>query len=183
MFVFNNNVYGMTGGQYSPTTPTGEFGTTAPYGVIDQDFDVCRLAIGAGATYVARGTAFHARQTVKLMADAISHCGFSVVDCASICPTYYGRKNKKGDAVDMLRWQRENTYFVERGAPKEGQDVSGKLLAGRFYLQRAPGIHASSMRRLSPACGRREANERGKDHRRPSRRLRRAGRHSPALSF
>lgn len=138
VFVFNNNVYGMTGGQYSPTTPTGEFGTTAPYGVIDQDFDVCRLAIGAGATYVARGTAFHARQTVKLMADAISHCGFSVVDCASICPTYYGRKNKKGDAVDMLRWQKENTYFVERGAPKEGQDVSGKLLAGRFYCSERP---------------------------------------------
>ena len=51
---FNNNIYGMTGGQYSPTTPTHEKGTTAPYGNIDKPFDIAKLAIGAGATYSAQ---------------------------------------------------------------------------------------------------------------------------------
>jgi len=65
--VFNNNIYGMTGGQYSPTTPFGDFGTTAPYGNIDKPFDLCNLAQGAGASYIARGTAYHAQAMTKLI--------------------------------------------------------------------------------------------------------------------
>ena len=53
--VFNNSIYGMTGGQFSPTTPTGDYATTAPYGSIDPDFDIPKLAEAAGATYTARG--------------------------------------------------------------------------------------------------------------------------------
>ena len=134
--VFNNNIYGMTGGQYSPTTPTGAFGTTAPYGVIDQDFNVCKLAYAAGATYVARGTAFHTKQTTKLIAEGIAHAGFSVIDCMSVCPTYYGRKNKQGDAVDMLTWQKENTVWNKPDAPQQPED--GKLLAGLLFQQERP---------------------------------------------
>jgi 2-oxoglutarate ferredoxin oxidoreductase subunit beta len=52
----NNWIYGMTGGQYSPTTPTGRFGSTAPYGNLEQPFDPTKLAIAAGAAYVARTT-------------------------------------------------------------------------------------------------------------------------------
>ena len=65
--VYNNNIYGMTGGQYSPTTPTNEFGTTAPYGNIDKAFDIASLAGAAGATYTARGTAYHAKPLTKLI--------------------------------------------------------------------------------------------------------------------
>ena len=54
--VFNNNIYGMTGGQYSPTTPHGEKGTTAPYGNIDYNFDIPKLAEAAGATFTGRCT-------------------------------------------------------------------------------------------------------------------------------
>ncbi len=103
--VYNNNIYGMTGGQYSPTTPTGEKGTTAPYGVIDRAFDIAQLAWGAGASYVAKGDTFHVRETTDLIKKGILHKGFSLIDCYSICPTYYGRKNKKGDAVEMLKTQ------------------------------------------------------------------------------
>ena len=60
--IFNNSIYGMTSGQYSPMTPHGFLATTAPYGNIDRNFDVCDLAKAAGATYVARGTAYHAPQ-------------------------------------------------------------------------------------------------------------------------
>src|SRR6056297_238686 len=53
--LYNNHVYGMTGGQYSPTTPKQAYAATAPWGHYEPMFDICKLAIGAGATYVARG--------------------------------------------------------------------------------------------------------------------------------
>ena len=85
--VFNNSIYGMTGGQFSPTTPTGDYATTAPYGSIDPDFDIPKLAEAAGATYTARGTAYDAMHTIKLIEKGIRHEGFSLVECVSVCPT------------------------------------------------------------------------------------------------
>lgn len=57
--VMNNRIYGMTGGQYSPLSGIGVSATTAPYGNIDREFDTVRLALGAGATFVARTTTYH----------------------------------------------------------------------------------------------------------------------------
>ncbi|MCI8615387.1 MAG: 2-oxoacid:ferredoxin oxidoreductase subunit beta [Lachnospiraceae bacterium] len=108
VITFNNDIYGMTGGQYSPTTPTGDKATTAPYGNPDRPFDIAQLAAGAGASFVGRGSAYHVRETIDIIKQGIRHRGFSLIDVYSICPTYYGRKNKKGTAVDMLNWQREN---------------------------------------------------------------------------
>ena len=128
--VMNNNIYGMTGGQYSPTTPTGEFGTTAPYGNIDRAFDIAKLAYGAGASYAARGSAYHVQQTISLIQEGIRHRGFSIIDVASVCPTYYGRKNKKGSAVDMLKWQRDNAVQAEKAKTMTPEELKGKLVLG-----------------------------------------------------
>jgi hypothetical protein len=57
--IINNNIYGMTSGQASPMTPHGMFGTTAPYGNVEYNFDLCELVKAAGATYVARATTYH----------------------------------------------------------------------------------------------------------------------------
>ncbi|MCL2121677.1 MAG: thiamine pyrophosphate-dependent enzyme, partial [Clostridiales bacterium] len=111
--VFNNQIYGMTGGQYSPTTPTNDSATTAPYGNLDRSFDLAALALSAGATFAARGNCYHVRQTTDLIQRGIAHKGFSLIDCASVCPTYYGRKNKLGDAVEMMLWQRDNTILQD----------------------------------------------------------------------
>ena len=136
--VFNNSIYGMTGGQFSPTTPTGEFATTAPYGSIDPDFDIPKLAQAAGATFTARGTSYHVPQTVKLIEQAIDHVGFSIVECVSICPTYYGRKNKKGDAVAMMKWQRDNAVPVAKAAQMAPEDLEGKLVYGVLSVSERP---------------------------------------------
>lgn len=128
--VFNNNIYGMTGGQYSPTTPRGERGTTAPYGNIDRSFDIAALAYGAGASYAARGDTYHVRETTELIEQGILHRGFSIIDCATVCPTYYGRKNKKGDAVDMLKWQRDNSVTAEQAEGMTPEQLSGKITVG-----------------------------------------------------
>lgn len=127
---FNNDIYGMTGGQYSPTTPTGDKATTAPYGNLDRPFDIALLAAGAGASFAARGDVFHARETTEIIKKAILHKGFSLVDVYSVCPTYYGRKNKKGDAVEMLKWQRDNLIPLSRFNVMTPADLAGKKPLG-----------------------------------------------------
>lgn len=136
--VFNNNIYGMTGGQFSPTTPSGDFAATAPYGSIDPVFDIPALAQAAGATYTARGTAYHAAQTTKLIEAAIRHEGFSVVECVTTCPTYYGRKNRKGDAVRMLKWQRDNAIPVAQARNIPPAELEGKIVYGELWRCERP---------------------------------------------
>ena len=110
--IMNNRIYGMTGGQFSPFTCCGEYATTAPYGTIDPPFDAVDLARSAGATFIARSTTYHVREMSRILKEAIEHRGFSVVEVMSQCPTYYGRKNKKGDAIDMMKWYKEHAVKV-----------------------------------------------------------------------
>lgn len=137
--VFNNNIYGMTGGQYSPTTPTGERGTTAPYGNVDRQFDITQLAAGAGASYTARGTAYHTQQTIKAIQDGITHPGFSLIDCYSPCPTYYGRKNKKGTAVEMMKFQRDHGVTKAQYEKLSEEEKKDKFIVGQLTQNEYPG--------------------------------------------
>ncbi|MDO9591600.1 MAG: thiamine pyrophosphate-dependent enzyme [Erysipelotrichaceae bacterium] len=136
--VFNNNIYGMTGGQYSPTTPTGEFGTTAPHGNIDRPFDIAQLAAAAGATYAARTTAFHAAQMTTYIQKAIAHKGFSIVEAISVCPTYYGRKNKKGSAVAMMNFLKDSFVDIKAVDRMTAEQLIGKHTMGEFKNTELP---------------------------------------------
>ncbi|WP_297445882.1 2-oxoacid:ferredoxin oxidoreductase subunit beta [Desulfurobacterium sp.] len=108
VLLFNNWIYGMTGGQVSPTTPKGSYATTTPYGNYEPNFSIADLAIGAGATFVARGTAYHVTELVNLVEAGIKHKGFSLIEVLTPCTIQYGRKNKMG-IVDMYMWLKENT--------------------------------------------------------------------------
>jgi 2-oxoglutarate ferredoxin oxidoreductase subunit beta len=121
--VMNNRIYGMTGGQYSPLSGYGTLATTAPYTNIDQDFDVVELSIASGASFVARTTTYHVQQMADIIRKAILHKGFSVVEILSQCPTYFGRKNKAGNAVDMLESYKTNTTSIGSKAKKENPEL------------------------------------------------------------
>jgi 2-oxoglutarate ferredoxin oxidoreductase subunit beta len=121
--VMNNRIYGMTGGQFSPLSGTGIKATTAPFANIDYSFDVVELARAAGATFVARTTSYHVQQITDIIKKAILHEGFSVVEILSQCPTYFGRKNKAGDAVDMVKWFKDNTTPIGSKAKRENPDL------------------------------------------------------------
>ena len=117
--VMNNRIYGMTGGQFSPLSGCGVMATTAPYATVDQGFDVVELSRAAGATFVARSTTYHVQQLTKLLREAILHEGFSVVEVLTQCPTYFGRRNKQGGAVEMMNWFKDNTTPVGSKAKAE----------------------------------------------------------------
>jgi len=138
--VFNNNIYGMTGGQFSPATPKGDYATTSPYGNIDTPFDIAKLAEGAGASFVARSTASHFTQLTKVIGEALDHEGFSMVEAVCTCPTSYGRKNKgfKGNPVAMLKYLKENSVPVEAVAKLPKEKVEGKIITGKFVKEERP---------------------------------------------
>jgi 2-oxoglutarate ferredoxin oxidoreductase subunit beta len=121
--IMNNRVYGMTGGQYSPLSGYGTFATTAPYSNIDHGFNVVELAKAAGATFVGRSTTYHVQQMMDMLGQAIMHKGFSVVEILSQCPTYFGRKNKLGSAVNMMEWYKNNTTPIGSKARQAHPDL------------------------------------------------------------
>ncbi len=114
VIVVNNFTYGMTGGQYSPTTPTHEKAATAPFGNVERSFDVCFIAKAAGAMFVARSTTFHVAHLKKMIELALNKRGFGVVEVISQCPTFYGRYQGIGDAVKMLEWLKRRSVDVSR---------------------------------------------------------------------
>jgi 2-oxoglutarate ferredoxin oxidoreductase subunit beta len=133
--VMNNRIYGMTGGQFSPLSGPGKRATTAPFLTIDSEFDVVKLATAAGASFVARSTAYHAKESTEILKKAILHKGFSVVEILSQCPTHYGRKNKEGDAVAMLELHKTHTAKIGSKALGENPGLTAR---GIFVQEERP---------------------------------------------
>ncbi|MFH1891203.1 MAG: 2-oxoacid:ferredoxin oxidoreductase subunit beta [Candidatus Zixiibacteriota bacterium] len=129
----NNWIYGMTGGQYSPTTPTTKFGSTAPYGNLEQPFDPAKLAIASGAAYVARTTVYHVDQMDKMIKGALAKKGFSVVEVISNCHTYFGRLNRAGDAVQMLDWMKKHAMPIQAARKLPPEKMEGKFVTGLLH--------------------------------------------------
>ena len=128
----NNNIYGMTGGQISPTSPKGSFGTTAPYGNMDSPFNLAELVAAAGATYSARWTTVQIESLVTAIKDGLKNPGFSFIEVATQCPTYYGRKNKLRTATAMAVTLKMNTVFKSAADRMRKKDLEGKIVVGEF---------------------------------------------------
>jgi len=124
VILYNNWIYGMTGGQVSPMTPTGRRASTAPLGSIEPNFDIASLAAAAGASFVARETVAKPFILDKLIERAIRRKGFSLVEAMTPCPTAYGRRNRAGDAVEMVEYLRIHSVAKDKVAalPEEARD-------------------------------------------------------------
>ena len=131
--VVNNAIYGMTGGQYSPTTPVGAKAATAPYGNIEPPMPICDVAKAAGATYVARSTVYHAIELDRFIEQAIRKNGFSLVEAVSYCPTTYGRMNKLGTTVDMMRLLKEDSVSMTAAEKLSPEAREKKIVRGVMY--------------------------------------------------
>jgi 2-oxoglutarate ferredoxin oxidoreductase subunit beta len=162
--LFNNQIYGMTGGQLSPTMGIGDRASTARYGQLERPFDLCRLAEAAGATFVARGTAGNVRQMEKLIKRGLEHRGFSFIEAVVPCPTEYGRRNATSKAVEMLKDERDRSVSVAKAAKLSPEELAGKIVAGVLYESKtvpefqetyaaSARAQTEAMYRLSPKGG------------------------------
>jgi len=136
----NNHNYGMTGGQVSPTTPTRGTTTTTPYGNLEEPFDLCRLAIGAGAPFVARWTMGYPYETIAAVETAIRTRGFGFVEILAPCPTGYGKANQQRDAPAAWAWYRENTITrvdLSRLSPEE-RASNQRIVVGTLWQATKP---------------------------------------------
>ena len=136
--VVNNSTYGMTGGQYSPTTPINARAATAPYGHIEPPFPIAELAATAGAALVARTTVYHVQELEKYVAQAIAKDGFSVVEAVSYCHTTIGRINRWGTAPDMMRTLKEQSITLKRAEGMSDEEKRGKIVRGVFVDRDTP---------------------------------------------
>jgi 2-oxoglutarate ferredoxin oxidoreductase subunit beta len=136
--VVNNHTYGMTGGQFSPTTPMGAKATTAVYGHIEPAFDISALVTTAGAVLVARSTVYHVSLTDRLLLQAIRKDGFSLVEVLAPCPTNFGRQNRLGSQIDMMRAFKNNAVHVERWSRMDETEKEGRFAIGCLTEKQRP---------------------------------------------
>ena len=130
LIVFNNSIYGMTGGQYSPLTPVGSRATTAPYLTIEPAFDILDLARAAGATFTARATSYHVPLLTSVIEKGIAHKGFSVIEAVTACPTNFGRQNKIAAPALMMAWQRDHAVMKAKWDTMTDAEREGKFPVG-----------------------------------------------------
>lgn len=136
LVVLNNYIYGMTGGQRSPTTPEERLASTAPYGNIDPPFDVVEMARASGATFVARSTEYHVAEMTNLIAQGMEHQGMSVIEIMTSCPTTYGRRNRYKTAVEMVLEKKEKALPLSRAESLSEEERAQHILTGVFPTQK-----------------------------------------------
>jgi 2-oxoglutarate ferredoxin oxidoreductase subunit beta len=143
----NNFVYGMTGGQLGPTTPTGARTSTSPAGNRDHPFNLAYLAAASGASYVARWTTLHVRRLERAFVEALLKPGFSFVEVISPCPTLYGRLNRQRSGLEQMAYYKERSIIQHGGDPRQADiALNGQIVVGKFvdldkpsYLQLQQG--------------------------------------------
>jgi len=132
VILVNNFIYGMTGGQVSPTTPLGTKTTTTPYENVEHAFKIADLVAAAGATYVARWTTYHVFQLLEAIQTAIAHKGFSFVEIMSQCPVSYGKMTKMRTAVSILNWLRDSSIHVDETEGMSEEELDDKIVVGKL---------------------------------------------------
>lgn len=155
VIVHDNGVYGLTTGQFTPTSEKGFKGPSTPKGSIEEPFNPLALMLEAGATFVARGYPVKLKHLVDIMAEAVQHEGFSFVDVLQPCVSFnntYQRYNKLVEVLDS-----------EPGSYEEAMSVakrSDMLPLGIIYRKDKPVFHKALYGDFNPVIKRLSKEER-----------------------
>jgi 2-oxoglutarate ferredoxin oxidoreductase subunit beta len=128
----NNYNYGMTGGQYSSTTPEHSITSTSPYGHIEPSFDICKLAEVSGAHYIARSISENVMQTADYIAEGMGRKGFSFIEVLTPCTTHYGRNNDMKNPAELYRWLKSTVVPVAVAANMTAEQLQNKSIVGKL---------------------------------------------------
>ncbi len=132
VFCLNNFLYGMTGGQAGPTTPTNSKTSTTTEGNADTPFDLVKLVLGAGAKYVNRYPTVYPHLLIKGIKNILSADGFRFMEIISQCPRQYGQRNQMNWASKMLLWQKEHLISKEKTKSLDDKTLKDKTIFGEF---------------------------------------------------
>lgn len=138
VFMVNNMIYGMTGGQVAPTTPEGARTATTPHGNLEPPFKVAEVVAAAGASFVARWTTYHVVQLMKSMQQAMTTKGFSFIEIVSQCPEYYGRRVGLRSGVDFLKMFKKQSVRVKKAQTMSEEELADKIIVGRLVDRSRP---------------------------------------------
>jgi 2-oxoglutarate ferredoxin oxidoreductase subunit beta len=130
--VQNNSVYGLTKGQYSPTSQKGFISPTTPFGALDEPVNPIALAISSGATYVARAWCMDVNHLKELIKNGIKHKGFALIDVLQPCLTF----NK----VNTIEWYMDKIYKLEETGYKPGDKLIALEKSQEFYPKIPVGL-------------------------------------------
>ncbi len=156
LIIINNFIYGLTGGQFSPTTPIGSYAQTSPDGALEPAFDAASVAIAAGATYVARSAVSNPRHISRMIAGGLTHRGMSVIEIISNCHVNFGRYNVSPEPEELIAWIGQRTVSQDMAQHLTEAELDGRLVVGVLhqvegrpeyvtsYYQKAAAIRSKS---------------------------------------
>ena len=138
--VFNNEIFGLTKGQTSPTSPKGHKSKTQPSGSAKEPLRPLSLSLTSGASYIARTAAVNPNQAKEIIKEAMEHDGFAHIDFLTQCPTW--NKDAK-QYVPYIDVNDNDDYEFDKTDRRSAADMmaetedalhEGKVLTGRFYV-------------------------------------------------
>jgi 2-oxoglutarate ferredoxin oxidoreductase subunit beta len=151
VIMINNMVYGMTGGQVAPTTPYRTKTATTPYGSFEYPLDAARLAVTAGACYVARWTTLTLNELKESIKTALKMRGFRFIEVVSQCPTAFGRRAGFEDSAEMLKWFRTNTITLNQAGRMSEEELTSKIVVGEFIKRSKPTLNETLQKSIEEA--------------------------------
>jgi 2-oxoglutarate ferredoxin oxidoreductase subunit beta len=141
MIIHNNRVYGLTTGQYTPTSPLGFRGRSTPAGTKEAPINPLELMLSSGATFLARGTSHGIELLKKIFKEAILHKGFSLVDVLQVCVTYYNMYEYYDKRVYELSGHDPQDYNQALAKIKEWDyNQDARIPLGVFYRSQRPSF-------------------------------------------
>lgn len=142
--IHNNRVYGLTTGQYTPTSPLGYKGRSTPFGTKEMPINPLELMLASGATFLARGTSHGLELLKRMIKEAILHKGFSLIDILQVCVTYDNLYEYYDKRVYELKDHNAGDFNAAEQKIREWDyNRDARIALGVFYKKDAPTFEES----------------------------------------
>ena len=141
VLIHNNRVYGLTTGQYTPTSPLGFKGKSTPSGTAEYPLNPIELMLASGATYVARGYTRKMDQLKNLVLEGIAHKGFAFIDILQICATFFPVSDYYSSRVyELSDHNRTDFESACKKAREWDYNSDAKIALGTFFERSLPSF-------------------------------------------
>ncbi|MEX2690327.1 MAG: thiamine pyrophosphate-dependent enzyme [Candidatus Njordarchaeum guaymaensis] len=159
MIIHNNRVYGLTTGQFTPTSPFGFKGKSTPFGSLEKPFNPLELMFSARATFIARGYSTALNNLIYIIKEAIKHKGFALVDVLQPCFTFFNTYSYYNQRVYELKDHDPSSREEALKHIKEWDyDSDSKIPIGIFYKEEKPTFDDLILSGIIPAKRKRDIN-------------------------